>query len=153
MRPVSFLILVLLIISCKKEPQNKLSLTQQIVGTWNWESTCGGFAEECGYPSLKNNQTIEYTTDGHYIERRNDTLYVRCSFQVIDSVYNSGHIVNTFYYFRYSKLIYPILTNLQDSVNFGMYYRNYNVQFIISNNALYFPFGELITEYKKINGN
>jgi hypothetical protein len=51
------LLLQLTISSCDKEDNFSLEL----IGKWNWKSTCGGITGQCGYSSVDNIKTVEIT--------------------------------------------------------------------------------------------
>jgi hypothetical protein len=55
----------------------------QIPGKWNWESTCGGVIDTCSYSSKSNNASIEFTSDGKYIEKHNDIVYMQSDYSII----------------------------------------------------------------------
>lgn len=57
----------------------------QIPGTWRWESTCGGYNDTCFYRTEKQYATIEFSSDGKYVEKRNDTLYLQTGYNIIES--------------------------------------------------------------------
>jgi hypothetical protein len=70
------------IFSCKKE----IIVTSigQIPGTWRWESTCGGTNDTCYYRTENQYATVEFRSDGTYIEKRNDTLYLQTNYTIAD---------------------------------------------------------------------
>jgi len=71
-----FLIILILLISCdKKDDPIMVTNLDQISGTWEWESTCGGFTYACGYSSTSHYAKIQFTTDGQFIEMHNDTVF------------------------------------------------------------------------------
>lgn len=85
-KPVPLLILcsiLLVTISCKKD----ITVTSigQIPGTWRWESTCGGANDTCFYRTETQFATIEFKSDGKYVEKRNDTLYLQTGYTIINS--------------------------------------------------------------------
>ena len=77
--------------SCKKD----LSVTSidQIPGTWRWEYSCGGANDTCVYGSKVNYATIEFRSDGKYIEKHNDTLYLQTNYTLINTDYTFGSLV------------------------------------------------------------
>jgi hypothetical protein len=70
-------------ISCKKD----IIVTSigQIPGTWRWESTCGGDNDTCIYRTENKYAIIEFRSDGKYVEKRNDTLYLQTDYTIINS--------------------------------------------------------------------
>jgi hypothetical protein len=81
MKTFSILIIVILISSCTK----KIVVTSidQIPGKWNWESTCGGVIDTCSYSSKSNYASVEFTSDGKYIEKHNDIVYMQSDYSII----------------------------------------------------------------------
>jgi hypothetical protein len=57
----------------------------QIPGTWRWESTCGGANDTCFYRTGNEYATIEFGSDGKYVEKRNDTLYLQTTYTLINA--------------------------------------------------------------------
>jgi hypothetical protein len=49
-------------ISC--DDTGKVTNIDQIQGSWNWESTCGGLINSCGYPLNTVYARIEFTNKG-----------------------------------------------------------------------------------------
>jgi hypothetical protein len=76
------ILFVILIISCKREIE--VTSIDQIPGLWRWEYTCGGDEFECIYGSKSNYATIDFKTDGSFIEKHNDTLYLKTNYTIID---------------------------------------------------------------------
>ena len=89
---IIFLCLILVVlIRCKKD----LTVTSidQIPGTWRWEYSCGGANDTCIYGSKSNYATIEFRSDGKYIEKHNDTIYLQTNYTLINSDYTFGSLV------------------------------------------------------------
>jgi hypothetical protein len=72
-----FIILVLLvtIAGCKKK--DPVASLDALPGNWRWESTCGGTVFGCRYSSKSEYATIEFTSDGKFIEKHNDTVFLQ----------------------------------------------------------------------------
>lgn len=78
-----FLFLLILFAACKKEIE--VSSIDQIPGTWRWESTCGGAEFDCTYGSKSNYATIDFTSDGIYIEKHNGVIFLQTNYTIIKS--------------------------------------------------------------------
>jgi len=81
MRTICIIIIVILISSCSKKIE--VTSIDQIPGKWNWESTCGGFIDTCIYASKSHYASLEFTSDGNYIEKHNDTIYFQSNYLII----------------------------------------------------------------------
>ena len=58
----------------------------QIPGTWRWESTCGGDVDyTCVNASKSNYATIEFRSDGVYVEKHMDTLFLQTNYSILKS--------------------------------------------------------------------
>ena len=88
---LSICLILLVFTSCKKD----LSVTSidQIPGTWRWEYSCGGANDSCIYGSKANYATIEFRSDGKYIEKHNDTLYLQTNYTLFNTDYTFGSLV------------------------------------------------------------
>jgi hypothetical protein len=82
MKKLSVLLLMILLFGCRKEIE--VASIDQIPGLWKWESTCGGVEFNCTYGSKTNYATIDFRSDGTYIEKHNDTLYLQTSYTLIN---------------------------------------------------------------------
>jgi len=60
---------------------------KQLVGKWNWVSTCGGFTIGCLYPDAGNRKQIEFTYDMRYIEKQNEAPVFNCSYGFLPDLY------------------------------------------------------------------
>jgi hypothetical protein len=89
---ISFLFLIIILISdCKKEIiVNSLN---DIPGTWRWEYKCGGPNDTCIYMSGTRYATIEFRSDGKYIEKRNDTIFLQTNYEIVDSDGTFGTLI------------------------------------------------------------
>lgn len=93
MKTSIILVSVIFMISCSKKDENITTNLDQLNGTWKWESTCGGFTGGCANSSSSNYATIEFSSNGNYIEKHNDTIYQQGSYNVIKSNATSGKLV------------------------------------------------------------
>jgi hypothetical protein len=90
--PVLFLSIILFVLfSCKKEII--VTSISQMPGTWRWESTCGGVVDTCFYRTKDIYATIEFRSDGKYVEKRNDTLYLQTNYTIINSDETFGTLI------------------------------------------------------------
>jgi hypothetical protein len=82
MKTIKFIIIYILLCSCTKNIE--VTSIDQIPGKWNWGSTCGGFTgDTCVYSSKSHYASLEFTSDGNYIEKHNDTIYLQSKFSII----------------------------------------------------------------------
>ena len=91
MKTSGILIIVLLFISCTKKIE--VTSIDQIPGKWNWESTCGGVIDTCLYSSKSRYASIDFTSDGKYIEKHNETIYMQSDYSVIKYDDNFGTLL------------------------------------------------------------
>ena len=90
--PILFLSIILSVVfSCKKEII--VTSISQMPGTWRWESTCGGVVDTCFYRTGSKFATIEFRSDGKYVEKRNDTLYLQTNYTIINSDDTFGTLI------------------------------------------------------------
>lgn len=81
--PLFILCLILVnVLSCKKDIN--VSSLNQIPGTWRWESTCGGVNDTCFYRTETQYATIEFRSQGVYVEKRNDTIYLQTKYTIMN---------------------------------------------------------------------
>jgi len=72
------------LLSCEKEIE--VTSIDQIPGTWRWESTCGGDIDYiCVNGSKENYATIEFRSNGVYVEKHMDTVYLQTNYSIIKS--------------------------------------------------------------------
>jgi hypothetical protein len=58
----------------------------QIPGTWRWESSCGGETDYiCVNASKSDYATIEFRSDGVYIEKHMDTVFLQTNYSITKS--------------------------------------------------------------------
>jgi hypothetical protein len=74
------IMVLLLICGCSKEIV--ITSIDQIPGKWQWGSTCGDIDASyvCVYSSTSHWATIDFTSDGKYIERHNDTIFLQTTY-------------------------------------------------------------------------
>jgi len=78
--PVFFIFLL----GCEKEIE--VTSIDQIPGTWRWESTCGGETDyKCVNASKENYATIEFRSDGVYVEKHMDTVFLQTNYSIVKS--------------------------------------------------------------------
>jgi hypothetical protein len=79
----TFLIMIL-ISSCHDKAKDQIQVTSidQLPGLWHWEYGGGGFAGSTVYSSKSNYATIEFTSDGKYIEKHNDTIFITADYSI-----------------------------------------------------------------------
>ena len=94
-------ILLLILISflfsnCKKESAGGIAFpnsdSKQLVGTWNWVESSGGFSGATINPSTEGySKQIGFSENGHYYESQNgkEVLILNYSFEENKSIYNS----------------------------------------------------------------
>jgi hypothetical protein len=95
MKVLMIVVFIIGAISCSRESHEDIQVISidQLKGVWKWESTCGGFTGGCGYSSDAHYATIEFSSDGKFIEKRNDTIYRQVNYMVIKSNDTSGNLV------------------------------------------------------------
>jgi hypothetical protein len=91
MKTINIIIIVILLGSCTK----KIDVTSidQIPGTWNWEATCGGYIDTCILSSKSNYASIEFTSNGNYIEKHNGTIFLQTDYSVLKYDENFGTLL------------------------------------------------------------
>ncbi len=92
MKTLIFLFTLFLMISCTKPVEDSMLISSldQITGIWKWESTCGGFTDNCGYSSSSHYAQIEFTSGAQFIETHNDTVYFAAHYEIQKSEDNHG---------------------------------------------------------------
>jgi len=109
-------------ISCENKHENEYEYN--LVGTWNWVESCGGFTGLCWYPSEDNYRQVVFDRSMRYIEKQNDLIVKDFQYQIIDTFING------------STTIYTI--KFQDS---------YQTYFWFSGNRLNIQGGDFVDEY------
>jgi hypothetical protein len=85
-------VLFILLLGCEKEIE--VNSIDQIPGTWRWESTCGGDVDfTCVNASKENYATIEFRSNGVYVEKHMDTVYLQTNYSIIKSDDMLGSLV------------------------------------------------------------
>lgn len=97
MKKLIFIFIVLLgVFSCKSDDDNILPEIEftDLIGTWNWVSTCGGITGACGYPDEDNFYTIEFRDDLTFVKISNGTFREELTYSVIEKdSYNRYKII------------------------------------------------------------
>jgi hypothetical protein len=122
MKTIGILIIMIFIVGCSKEIE--VTSIDQIPGIWKWEYTCGGILNNCEYSSKAHFAKIEFSSDGRYIEKHNDTIYIQTNYSIVNIDYTFGTLI----------LENPALS----------------VPITILNNRLLITRGELLDNYRKI---
>jgi hypothetical protein len=91
MKTIGIIIIAILFGSCTKKIE--VTSIDQIPGKWNWEATCGGYIDTCLLSSKSSYASIEFTSDGNYIEKHNDTIYLQTNYSVIKYDVNFGTLL------------------------------------------------------------
>ena len=82
---VRSLVILLLLYGCS-EKLIEVTSVDQIPGTWRWESTCGGDIDyTCVNGSKSNYATIEFRSDGVYLEKHMDTVFLQTNYSILKS--------------------------------------------------------------------
>jgi hypothetical protein len=79
-------ILTLGIFSCSSSDENEID-NSELIGKWNWISSCGGFTGNCWYPSENNYESVEFTNNA-YIKRINGVLDTEINYTMTDTYMN-----------------------------------------------------------------
>lgn len=88
MRSRFFLVIMMIMFytaSCGEKVLD-VSSVDEIPGTWRWRSTCGGEGDNdytCINASESEYATIEFRSDGTYIEKHMDTLYLQTKYTIL----------------------------------------------------------------------
>jgi hypothetical protein len=90
-------ILIIILCSCSEKLTDVYSI-DQIPGKWVWESSCGGINYTCEYSSKSLNASIEFTSDGKYIEIHNDVIFLQSDYTLekYDDMYGTLILQNPF---------------------------------------------------------
>ena len=134
MKTIKILLILIFIlsvaISC--DDTGKVTNIDQIQGIWNWESTCGGLINSCGYPSNTMYVRIEFSNKGQYAEIHNDTIQLTETYAIRKIDTASGFLI------------------LKDIVSKGSFPDSIVNPILINDNELLVCRGELIDSFKKI---
>ena len=74
------------IISCSSDDETGID-NSELIGKWNWISSCGGFTGDCWYPSEDNYESVEFTND-LYIKKNNGSVNTEMNYSITDSHIN-----------------------------------------------------------------
>jgi hypothetical protein len=83
MRFITIVLISILFFGCKKKEFADVTSIDQIPGKWIWESTCGGFDYSCTFSGKNTFASIEFTSDGKYIEMHNDTIFLQTNYIIL----------------------------------------------------------------------
>jgi hypothetical protein len=83
MRTTLFVLFMVLLYGCSKKSIVDVTSIDQIPGKWKWESTCGGVIYNCTFPTKTMSASIEFTSDGKYIEIHNDTIFLQTNYNIL----------------------------------------------------------------------
>ena len=79
------------IISCSSDDETGID-NSELIGKWNWISSCGGFTGDCWYPSDDNYESVEFTND-LYIKKNNGSVNTEMNYSITDSHINGTDIL------------------------------------------------------------
>jgi hypothetical protein len=85
------IILTLGFISCSSDDENTID-NSELIGKWNWVSSCGGFTGGCWYPNEDNYESVEFTND-LYIKKNNDIVDTEINYSITDSYINGTDVL------------------------------------------------------------
>ena len=130
------LILFVLLLSCSNEYESNIKVTSidQLVGTWKWESTCGGIVNNCSYPSKLNYAEFDFFKDGQFIHKVNGTVELKANYMLKKTNSTSGAII-----LKIDTVIYTQYTSSHSEIPIN-----------IADNELLIYQGELVESYVKI---
>lgn len=60
-------------VSCGSNDDDTRIDNSELIGKWNWISSCGGIVDGCWYPSEDNYETVEFTNN-LYIRKMNGVI-------------------------------------------------------------------------------
>lgn len=86
MRSKSLILILILFLTGCGEKIIDVSSVNDIPGTWRWLSTCGGVGDNdytCVNASDANYAVIEFRSDGNYIEKHMDTVYLQTNYSIV----------------------------------------------------------------------
>jgi len=84
-------ILSLGITTCSSDDETRID-NSELIGKWNWISSCGGLTGGCWYPNENNYESIEFTND-IYIKKINGVLDTKISYSITDSYMNGTSLI------------------------------------------------------------
>ena len=80
-------ILILGIISCSSDDGTGVD-NSELIGKWDWISSCGGFTGDCWYPSEDNYEIVEFTN--LLYKKNNGIIKTEINYSIIDSRINGN---------------------------------------------------------------
>ena len=83
-------ILILGIISCSSDDGTGVD-NSELIGKWDWISSCGGFTGDCWYPSEDNYEIVEFTNLQY--KKNNGKIKTEINYSIIDSRINGNDIL------------------------------------------------------------
>jgi predicted secreted protein len=134
MKTLGIWILLICMFSCTKEENDTMKVTSidQINGTWKWKSTCGGLIDDCANSSSSHFAIIEFSSDGKFEEKHNDTIYLTANFSIMKTSETYGRLI------------------LDNIITTGMFAESIEYSISIESNELWISRGELLDKYYKI---
>jgi hypothetical protein len=81
------------IISCSSDDETGID-NSQLIGKWNWISSCGGFTGGCWFPDENNFSTVEFTQN-MYIKKSNGLVETETSYAIVDKRINGDDVLFT----------------------------------------------------------
>jgi hypothetical protein len=134
MRTINLFIFLILTLACSKEKEVILQVQSldQIIGTWKWESTCGGITGACGYSSKSQYGEISFSKDGHLIQKFQDSIHMTANYTIVKDGETNG-------------------TLMLDNIISGDILVTHSECYIsLTNNKLYIDKGSITESYSKI---
>jgi len=116
-------VLLFILISCNKDKY----FEPDLIGKWNWTSTCGGFSGACLYPNSNESMKVEVT-----------------NFKIVKKV-NDSTLLNSQYTVK-NKMIYEKFITQEMVLENGKVLR-----IILTTDALEIENGDTWENYKKVN--
>jgi hypothetical protein len=117
-------IMLCILAGCKKELLTADS--SNIIGKWEWLSTCGGFTGECGTPQTSNTTAkLVFNQDSVFSEFRNNSLFISYRFSILKTPVNytfGKFLINNTNY-NYSVISDTLIFMVEGSEFSSMYKR------------------------------
>jgi hypothetical protein len=120
---ILILALFILISSCKKE--ETVIYSSNLVGQWEWLSTCGGFSGICGTPQTSHvTIRLVFSQDSIYYLYQNDTLVDSRIFSIVrkPADYYFGSLLIDSRYYNY-LILHDTLSFSPEGADFGSTYK------------------------------
>lgn len=92
MKFLLLIVLALSILAFSKQHEDKIDVTRidQVIGEWQWVSTCGGITKNYTYSSDTNYAVIQFGSNGKYMELHNGTVYTEANYVVMKTSDTTG---------------------------------------------------------------